>query len=250
MAYPKIVFHHIPKCGGMSIARGLVLTYYPFRFLLKGKAGFPGGLSVAATETAEKLFPADQFLLRRELLAYQLAKDTSPLVFGHYPFSLRIRDRFGDSWAFITLLRNPVDRWYSEYFYNRFKKKGVGKTDMDVEGFLESDDGRAYARSLVNYLTEAPNPFGRATESEARAALENLSCFDVVGRLEDLGGFRDAMKRRFGRRPFFPHVNRNPVAPNKQRRPDTESAFHRTLLDLLAADIEIYETFFARDGQF
>lgn len=246
MAYSKIVFHHIPKCGGMSIARGLVLTYYPFRFLLKGKAGFPGGLNVAATETVEKLFATDQFLLRRELLAYQLAKGTSPLVFGHYPFSPRLQDRFGDSWAFITLLRNPVDRWYSEYFYDRYKKKGVGKTDMDLEGFLESDDGRAYARSFVNYLTEAPNPSARATEQDARLALDALSCFDVVGCLEQLEQFRTQMGRRFGRRPFFPHVNRSPAPHDALVRPDPDSMVHKRLIELLAADIYVYEKTLSR----
>lgn len=246
MSSPRIVFHHVPKCGGMSIARGLVLTYYPFRFLLKGKAGFPGGLNVAATETVEKLFPTDQFLLRREILAYQLAKGTSPLVFGHYPFSPRVRDRFGDSWAFITLLRNPVDRWYSEYFYDRFKKKGVGKTDMGLEKFLESNDGRGYARSFVNYLTEAPDPIAKASEKEANLALEALSCFDAVGCLERLEQFRTLMGRRFGRRPFFPHVNRSPADRHERRRPDPDSNFHKRLIDLLAADIYIFEKTQAR----
>lgn len=246
MAYSKIVFHHVPKCGGTSLLRGFVLTYYPLRLLLRGRAGFPANLNVRAADRACETLGLSTHQFRVSLLAYHLARGASPLVSGHYPFSRAVYDDHRDDWSFITILRDPVSRWYSEYYYNRHKTAGSSRTSLDIEAYLESPAGRPAARSFVNFLAESSDPMATATESEARTALENLSCFDVVGRLEDLDGFRDAMKRRFGRRPFFPHVNRSPVAPNVQRRPDPASAFHRTLLDLLAADIEIYEKFFAR----
>ena len=49
------------------------------------------------------------------------------------------------------------------------------------------------------------------------------------------------MARRFGRRPFFPHVNRSPALRAERVRADTASTVHKRLLDLLEADIYVYE---------
>lgn len=242
MAYPRIVFHHVPKCGGTSLVRGLALTYYPLRLALKGRSGFPGGLDVHATRKTSELFHEDRFQFRRKLLCYQLEKDDSPLVFGHYPFSREVYESSRSRWSFITLLRNPIDRWYSEYFYNRYKTSGVGKTELDIEPFLDSSEGRGCARSFVNFLIDADDPYAYASETEARAALQQLELFDVVGHLEELDLFRDSMKQKFGRRPFFPHLNRSPVRTDDAKLPDPESSFHKRLLEQLSADLLIYET--------
>jgi len=243
---PRIVFHHIPKCGGTSLVRGFALTYYPMRLLRHGRAGFPANLDVRAAEHTCDLLGLAQRQFRISLLDYHLSRRTSPLVAGHYPFSRAVYEAHKNEWSFITLLRDPVNRWYSEYFYNRHKSAGSGQTNLDIEAYLESPAGRAATRSFVNALAEPQDPTARATEAEVGVALGNLSCFDVVGRLEDLDAFREAMKRRFGRRPRFPHVNRSPVQPGSQRRPDMTSEFHRALLDFLAADLEIYAKISAR----
>ena len=240
MAPSRIVFHHIPKCGGSSLTLGLAMAYFPLRLLMKGKEGFPGTLNVAALELVRDLHACDRAELERQLLLYQMAKDNSPFIFGHYPFSRLAYDQFCDRWAFVTLLRDPAERWYSEYFYNRYKGQGVGKTELGLEAYLESRAGRSAARSFVNFLIEAEDPSARASPEEAKQALESLECFDVVGRLEDLPGFGASMQRRFGRKPFMPHVNRSPADGPRGQRPDPLSEVHRKLLDLLAADIEIY----------
>ena len=140
------------------------------------------------------------------------------------------------------MLRDPVERWYSEYYYNRHKKEGVGKTSLGIEAYLESEAGHRYARSFINYFTDAADPSAKATEAEARQAVEALTCFDVVGSLEDLNAFREGMRRRFGRRPFFPHVNRSPAKGDSRKQPDRHSEVHRQLLELLEPDIFVYET--------
>lgn len=235
-----IVFHHIPKCGGMSITAGLALSYYPFRLLRYGRAGFPGHLNARAASQAAEALSMDHYAYRRALLEYQLASDNSPFISGHYPFSRGGFERYGDQWAFISLFRDPVSRWYSEYFWNRYKDHEYAKTELDMEAYLETEQGRMNTRSFLNYFCESKNPAGAPANTELKEALTNIECLDVTGTLENIEQFRESMKRRFGRKPVFFQRNRSPAKPETYIRPDPQSDFHKKLLILLEADREIY----------
>ena len=237
---PRIVFHHIPKCGGMSIVAGLAVTYYPMRLLRYGRKGFPGVLNAKAASAAADMFQHDTYEMRRHILGYHLARGDTPLIPGHYPFSRLLYDRFHPEWRFVSLFRDPVKRWHSEYFWNRYKDHDYAKTDLDIEAYLESRSGLLNARSYTNFLMEAQDPQIKSNADEVKQAIENLDCFKVLGILEDLERFRAAMKSEFGRKPVFIKRNASPAPQEKKIIPDADSAFHKKLLDLLAGDIEIY----------
>jgi len=241
---PQIVFHHIPKCGGTSLVRGMVLAYHPFRFLRLGKAGFRAGLNNRAALSACELCALDRLSFARGLLAYQLERGDSPIIYGHYPFSEEIYNAFKDRWSFITILRHPLDRWYSQYFYNRYKTKGSSQTTLDMTSYLESEAGRFTARTFVNHFIEVEDPVARASEREAQLTLDALEHFDVVGCLERLDAFLGAMKKRFGRRPLMLKTNRSPAVKQDKKYFESSSDEHKKLMELLAADIYIYEKLF------
>lgn len=226
----KIVFHHIPKCGGMSIAAGLAMTYFPWTLLTRGRKGFPGHLNAQeASEDAERL-GIDRYAYRRQLLEQRLAQDKVGFVFGHYPFSRAVAEKYPD-WHYITLMRDPVQRWYSEYFWNRYKDHDYAKTELDIEAYLESEQGLRDTRSYMNFLTD---------DNDIKTALENLKYFAVIGRLENLSKFQNDLKAALGRKPFFFRRNKSPAKPEDYKKPDEKSDFHKKLLGLLAEDIEIY----------
>jgi hypothetical protein len=237
----KLVYHHIPKCGGTSILRGITLTFYPLRFLRYGKNGFPGILNAKASTKVSEDFKIDVYEYRRLLLNYYLDKNDSPFIFGHYPFCENAYRKHKDSWSFVSLFREPVKRWYSEYYWNRYKNHSYGKTELDIEAYFASTQGRLNTRSYINYLTNAKNPASLAEEKDASNAIGNLDKLGVIGTLENLSAFQNALKNRFGRKPIFLKQNKNPASSENYQIPDEKSSFHKELLEYLAADIAVYE---------
>lgn len=242
----KIVYHHIPKCGGMTISAGLALSYFPFHLLRYGRKHFPGKLNArAASETASYL-GKDRYQYRRELLAYHLEASETPYIFGHYPFSSELAQRYGDQWTFVTLLRDPVKRWYSEYYWNRYKSHSYDKTALDIEAYFDSPQGQRDCFSFVNFLVPRQNPQDLPSEADIQTAIRNLDYFAVIGVLEDMEGFRSALAQAFGYKPVFIKRNVSPAPEEKKVIPPEDSDFHQKLLAHLAADMRIYKAVLER----
>lgn len=136
----KIIYHHIPKCAGMSLVMGLAISYYPLTLLRYGKKGFTGRLNARAAHDTAAALDKDDYSLRRELLYYQCAWGDAPFISGHYPFCPKVYADFKNEWDFVTVIRDPVARWYSEYYWNRYKDHDYKATDKDIEGYFASEE--------------------------------------------------------------------------------------------------------------
>ncbi len=238
---PKIIFHHIPKCGGTSIVTSLAATYYPLRLLRYGRKGFPGALNARAASLTAQNHNKERYTFRRELLTYFAEKGDSPLISGHYPFNHEFFEHHKDQWNFITLLRHPLERWYSEYFWNRYKDHEYRKTDLEVEAYLQTDNGLSNTRSFVNFFSKSKETSSPATSQDVQDALETLENMNVVSCLEHMDHYNGKMKETFGRKPISITRNKSPASKAQRARPDKESDTHKTLLEWLQPDIEIYE---------
>ncbi len=49
----------------------------------------------------------------------------------------RVVDDHNVQWDFLIVLSDPLDRFISEYVYNRFKKSDWVKVNMDVEEYFD-----------------------------------------------------------------------------------------------------------------
>ena len=239
---PNIVFHHIPKCGGTSIVTGLILTYYPLRFLKYRRQGFPSNLNSRAASIIAEQSGVNRYDFRRQLLSYFVEKGDAAFISGHYPFDKNIYQNHKDTWNFVTLLRDPVARWYSEYFWNRYKNHEYQRTDLSLEEYAHTRQGIMNARSFVNFFSHSDKHQMSPTQSEVEEAIETLKAMRVIGFLEDLPRFKNDMNRHFGRKPFFWNRNTSPAPAEKKILPDENSDLHKKILELNAGDIEVYET--------
>ena len=242
---PRLVFIHIPKCAGTAAARAMRRAYFPVHrellSRLRGRLGYGyESIRVEASYEAARSLGLNLPEFHAALLFYAMGLPKNGLIAGHVPFSRAAADAFSDEWQFITVLREPVSRFMSEYFYNRFKTSSrYFKVEEELEAYLDTADARRTSTQMINFLTGRADEYATPTESEMDAALANLRRFAVVGFFEDLDRFADDMAARFGRRPVVPRINRNP-APEGLRKRELDPTIRGRIAELNAADSEVY----------
>lgn len=113
-----IVFVHVPRCAGTSIVEAIrsecnvsnAGRIDPIR-VRKAAELILGADDPDAFFTA---YPA----LQQYLLAYIL-KEGYSVVSGHLPAGTSLLEEFTHAHTFMTVLRDPVDRWISHYIFNK-----------------------------------------------------------------------------------------------------------------------------------
>ncbi|MDH3707706.1 MAG: sulfotransferase family 2 domain-containing protein [Acidimicrobiia bacterium] len=230
-AVKPVVFFHVMKCGGTSVRAGLA----------QGIADDPAGPDVfeldgqIALEAAGGLH-AENWRFRDSLLLYVLLADQPKLVLGH----VRYRDRYTDyldRFHFVTVLRDPVERFISLYQYRRYKE-GV---DVPVSGSFEDfidkprwqKEGHAYVEVFCGR-----DDLDRRSDAAVEAAVENLGRFEVVGFTDQLDRFATDVGSCVGREVHIPRLNKSP-APDDDREISAE-LLARTH-EICAPDIALFE---------
>ena len=191
----RIVFHHVPKCGGTSVGRTLRRAY----LLSQG--------TVTPVES-EKAFNAVQQTgpqrgighvseLREMMLLYMLYSDVR-CVSAHIPFSNAAFERFADHYSFVTLLRDPVKRFISNYFWSHDRPDAHFRIAEEFEDFLATERARGMGSTYVRYFCGEPGEkFG---PSHVDAAIRNLRRMSCVGFLDEVGRFEAGLRALTGRR--------------------------------------------------
>lgn len=235
----RSVYFHLPKCGGTSLSEGMYGTV-PFNHRI-------GVLDAVSTRRATALLECgkdDAFLchedldtgqkvfdLREAMLLQHMAWDTM-LIHGHVLWSDTAFKHFGETYKFVTLMRDPLARTLSNF---RMGQR-TGVVQGDLEAYLETEIARRQARVFLRYL------YGRndIAEADVPAAVEvakqRLSHFAIIGFLDHIDTFLNQYKDLFGVRPRMSKLN---AAPDQ--RPDYSGDLMARLEALCAPDREIYE---------
>lgn len=238
----RVVFHHVPKCGGTSVTRAL-MRRYPFSFISL-KRGKP------VLQAMELLYPDETSLAIdrkanefRTFMASLYLDREYRLLFGHIIFSNDLYRMFSPRYKFITLLREPVSLFLSTFFWNVTTAEERWRIDQNIETFLETPRARVfgslYARFFVG-STAVADGFSRPAIEAAKA---NLRKFDAVGLVEDMVAFEQRLRQVLGVRIRIGHKNRARVSESDRANFVTPEV-RRRIEELSAPNIEVYE--FAR----
>jgi len=225
MGAPKMAFIHIRKTAGTSFLDAVSANYSPEqRVLLDGRA----------RKIAEAL----------EVLS-KLDKDRVAFVHGHVGFGLT--EYLGPDFSVVTILRNPLERAVSQYFFLRSRK------DSEDSYYRRHTLDYAIADPRVNHLFTnvqtrvlssgniriSDKPAAQLNESDLKAAVKNLGRFDVVGFTEDFSGMLEELSRRLGLRIHTTERAKvNAARPSVSELPDTT---RRLLILANELDMELYD---------
>ena len=232
-----LVFHHVPKCGGTSVGMTIRRRYLLSQTgIVPGPSFFAAGSITMSSDRLSVLQQAKEF--RERLLLYHLYNGVR-CVSAHVRFSTVAYENFHASHGFITMLRDPVERYISHYFYGA-GRDGHMSIDMPLDEFVETEEGRQYGAAYCDYFSglSAFEDFG--TANAIARAKRNLSLFAVVGFLDDLGDFRQRVGKEFGFRPRVGHKNRGLASIKGIEKSVSPQTLDRIEL-LCSPDREIYE---------
>jgi hypothetical protein len=236
----RIAFFHPPKCGGTSVHQWLALTF-----------GGPAGLDPIAAEAAARNLDVPSVKLREAILAYFVERTNARFISGHYNYSVRAFLGHEDEFDLITILRHPLDRTLSNYYYNRFREgRGHFPIKCSLTEWLAMDQARSMARVFTRMFVgdsdtaEALYRHGNCHDIRwaTSEAIRNLEKFTIVGTLERLKDFQEAVRQRYALKSSIGHLRKSP-RPDYRRFADQPREVQERLLELCEPDIMIYERF-------
>jgi hypothetical protein len=194
---------------------------------------------IASSKAAESL-GKDVLAFREELLRFYLFDPGYKYVFGHFRCTSTTREIFQENWSFVTLIRDPVKRWLSHYYFDKFRTSNVSynKTNLDLEQYLNSAEGLQNANMYLRHFTGFV-PGDPLRENLVVEAVENIQSFDAFGILEEMQLFARSYKALTGYTLKIRTSNKNPKRGYDNNNISTE------LMDRIKAinqyDIRIYE---------
>lgn len=231
------VFHHVPRCGGTSVARAFRARYALSQVALNARAAARVAVHNRPDfDDAAALAETRRF--RDELLLYFLHSNIK-WISGHMRFSPSAYEAFHDRYRFITVLRDPVQRFLSDYGKN-FGKNTATATSLPLDAYLDTVQGQSRGCVYSEYFSGLPADADFRTNEAAELAVEHLGKFDVIGYTDDMGKFGKSVSKALGVRVMVGHENKRSSADVKQSSLLSDAETQK-LHAVCATDIRVYE---------
>lgn len=238
VAPQRVVFHHVPKCGGTSLGRALRRRYIASQATVAPEPSFRA-MELFTRRSDREAMLVDVLDLREQMMLYLLFQDIRCISL-HVRFSKPAHDAFSDRYRFVTLLREPVDRFLSNYNWNHARVGAHAHIPEGFDQFLETDRARRMGATYPEFFSGLPKDADFSTPEAIAAACANLDRFDAVGTLDDLDGFRSRLRAVLGLRIRIGHENRAPGNGPQVRRADLTPAQRARVETLCQPDIAVW----------
>jgi hypothetical protein len=202
----RMVFHHVPKCGGTSVGRAIRKRFLLSQATVLAEATYrTEALLDSAADPLTVLRRAEA--LRERIFLYHMAAGVD-CVSAHVRFSDTGHAAYHDVAKFVTILRDPVGRFISHYRWSHGRAHGHAHIAADFDSFLDSAEARHLGAFYV-YFFSGLDPSADMTSQDALdRAKANLDKFDVVGFLDRLPAFEAAIRETVGVRVRIGHHNK------------------------------------------
>ena len=193
-----------------------------------------------ARNEGAKILKKNSIEFSEEVMIYLLASGNYHYISGHFECTERMLNNFSTQWNFITVLRDPVDRWFSHYFYNKYKKGDWYRIKESLEDFVHTERAKAYGHNYVQMLSGY-----QITEDNLNSAVEaaknNLKYFKLVGILEEIEEFKDKYYQTFQRRLKLNQYKRKSPISSHERANLINSDIRQRVIALNKPNQELYE---------